>query len=124
MTRGKLKCIDHVKGLSRRGWLQRTTGAVTALGLQLSLPDKLIGCLNRGVKKDRSRRKGLAAPRPISRIRFGSFSVRFLAVLYYQQDRWLRFPVRFFGPLVFSTTSPLRFSVRSGSFFAPILCFQ
>ncbi|TAM84601.1 MAG: hypothetical protein EPN47_00345 [Acidobacteria bacterium] len=36
-----------------------------------------------------------------------SFSHSFLA----------SFPVRFFSPLMFSTTSPLRFSVRSGSFF-------
>jgi len=34
------------------------------------------------------------------------------------------FPVRFFHRYVFSTTSPLRFPVRSGSLFGPILCFQ
>ena len=34
------------------------------------------------------------------------------------------FSVRFFHSHAFSITSPLRFPVRSGSFFANILCFQ
>jgi hypothetical protein len=60
----------------------------------------------------------------VCRIFSGSFSVRFFAIIYFQQHGPVRSPVRFFHSYVFSTTSPLRFPVRSGSFFSPILCFQ
>jgi hypothetical protein len=38
------------------------------------------------------------------------------AILYFQQHGQVRFSVCFFHRNVFSTTSPLRFPVRSGSF--------
>jgi len=54
----------------------------------------------------------------------GLFSVRFFAVMYYQQHGPLCFWLCFFHRYVFSTTSPLCFPVCSGLFLAPILCFQ